>query len=323
MKKILCFKDSLGQYEVHSRRLHNEFIPKLYRFFDFNLYGPKEHEFTSNFVPLVYDKNRSIEDVIREINPDIILVHTYVLNKWLPSLKNVKNIPVIYITGDYCDEYVENFCKFHNIDYMIHRNLYDKDILDYEKIPYVWLPWAATSDFYTTTVDNYLENRINKIVFIGSSQKGYKYYKVRRIALDILEKSNILERKDIVGYIKYPYELKQYIGGLSCTGDTLHTPYGKIFEIMASGTALLTQWFHKQDVLFGKEQCFFTYKDDCSNIVSQANIILNDIDQVKEVTQNALSVINKYHLEHYRLLEFRDILNAFIEGKEVPKRWGT
>ena len=333
MKILLLLNSSLWDGRLHSRRLYVEFIYRLKEYCDFKVYGPNEHKYNSKeTTPIEYNSKINAKDLVNLFNPDVILSHHYhFMKNWIPKdIRTLSNTPVVHFEMDFHFIDNKNWWKDMGFNLVLSRDF----VFSVKGIESVWVPLSADDVFYTDLNTNYIDNRINKVLFIGNNPPEHKYYTVRRLAIKTLKEANLIDDKSFQRlnknneeieslYLEYPHLLKQYRCGLSCAGGVLHSGVGKIYETMASGTALLTQYFQENEILFGKERCFFTYKDDCSDIVSQANIILNDIDQVKEVTQNALSVINKYHLEHYRLLEFRDILNAFIEGKEVPKRWGT
>ena len=90
---------------------------------------------------------------------------------------------------------------------------------------------------------------------------------------------------------------------------------------MASGTVLLTQKFLKDDILFDKDVCVF-YKDDCSDIVDKAKMLMWDIDYSEYIAKNAVECINNNHLSFHRILELCRILDSFYIGEEIPRKWG-
>jgi spore maturation protein CgeB len=116
--------------------------------------------------------------------------------------------------------------------------------------------------------------------------------------------------------------LKEYVGIISDAGSSLHMTLGKVFEAMASGTAVLTPWFYGSDILFGKDKCFFKYREDCTDLKTVAVDMLRDIPKTKSVIDNALNVVRDRHLHKHRILELHDILLAILNKKEVPKKWG-
>lgn len=344
MKILLFVESQYGAILYWHRRAYIDFYRSLgYLSTSFYHYGPNEHLlWGSQVAPLRYNKDHTMDDILKYFNPDIAIVSSWPgVRHWLkPRSPHSRQIPFACISGDYFSV-PDRFKEWHDQwDLLIHRG---NCHLDPERtVPSVWLPQSVNErEFYTDPKKDYLKERINKIAWIGNMSK-FPPYATRKRAIEILKSTELLENIGLIDFDqnshesklkitqeevreiagKYPSMLKQYIGAYTCAGHDLHSTIAKHFEIMGSGTAMLTQTINYSDVLFGKDQCFFTYKDDLSDLIPAAEEILNDHDKVKEVTGNALRVINKYHLHHHRRLEFYNILKAMISGREIPRKWG-
>ena len=343
--KILMFVQSQFGAILHwPRRNYFDFYQSLgYLATSIYQYGPGEQElWGTQIAPLEYDKAHTMDDILKFFNPDVVLLFSWVgVRKWLKSRsKYSRNIPFVCLSGDYFSV-PPKFKGWHDQwDLLIHRgNCHD----DPERtVPSVWLPQALSErEFYTDPERDYLDGRENLIVWVGNTSK-FPHYETRITALKKLRPTGLLKDIGLLNLDQdsrkaklkltvkqtmevteaYPKTLKKYIGAYTCAGHELHSTLAKHFEIMGSGTAMLTQSINLSDVLFGKKQCFFTYKDDLSDLIPMAKEILNDHAKVKKVTENALRVINKYHLHHHRRIEFYDILKAMINGQEIPRKWG-
>lgn len=316
-------------YHKFNDRIIAGFTQKLSKLCELHMYGPNEHERNKEIAPLQYKKEITSKDLVEHFHPDIILFQIYNRKSmsWYP--KDICNVgvPTALIENDHYPliedlaininnvREVIKWYKTSGLSLLIRKHFYE------EKPPInaVWLPPCANEEeFYPNTSIK----RENKISFAGSVDTG-KYYIIRHNALALL-KNNNLTPKDTgkLGAGAYPPYLRKYVGALACGGGPLHTPLSKTFEIILSGTALMSQWLHGTKELFGDKQCFFEYKDDCSNVLEVANKILNDNTMVKEVTSNALERVRKYHTDTERIKDLHGILKALIEGKEVPRRWG-
>ena len=324
--KVLFFFDN---YQKFNSRLYKGLITKLSDFCDFNIYGPKEHESNSKLAPVEYNKKITGKDIIGLFNPDVLLFQIYSPRciSWYPDNICKSGVPSAIITDDHYTRIEElqavdksnivlDWCENSGLTLLINRHFYEENP---SSVQSVWLPPCANeNEFYP---DENIERK-SIIGFAGSSNNGM-YYAVRHKAREILKSRGLLDTNNgKVGADKYPEYLKSHIGMLACAGGVLHTPLSKTFEITLSGTAMMTNWMYESKRLFGDKKCFFTYKDDISDIVDVANTILNDKDMVKEVTSNALEVVREKHTDHIRIMELVDILLSLVEGREVPRVWG-
>lgn len=235
---------------------------------------------------------------------------------WIPDYIYKVDIPKVLIEEDhYTEDGLKSFeCNvlrsYDRFDLIVRRHYYKEK----QNLNSVWWPFAAnTTEFFCDVI-----RRKNLIGFAGSYDSPY--YSIRKKAISILSNKNLLEYYPNVS--NYPEFVRSFRGFLTCAGGYIHTPMSKAFEAMLSGTALLTNSMYNNKILFGNNKCYFEYKDDCSDIVEQANIILHDADQVKEVTANAMGVVKAKHTDEHRIKELYNILKALISGKEIPRIWG-
>jgi len=344
MRILLMVQSEFGALTRWPRRNYFDFYRSLSAFAEFYQYGPNEQKrYGEKAAPLEYSKKHSMEDIMKELKPDIVIVWNWpVPKKWLPPRgrgKYSRQIPFLGLTGDYFSVPTKDRVWFDQWDLLLTRGA-GVDVSE-RKIPSVWLPQAVDEkEFFTDPASDYLKNREKKIVWIGNTSK-FPYYETRIAGLEKLRPTGLLKDIGLLGgkysakdkeYVKekkvklmtepYAAKLKEYVGAFSCAGGTLHSTLAKHFEIMGSGTAMLCQHIKDFDVLFGKKQCYFTYEDDLSDLIPKAEEIINDHDKVEEVTRNALTVINANHLHYHRRIELFEILKALISGGEIPKRWG-
>jgi len=285
---------------------------------EFMVYGPGED---SKVSPVEYDEKITAKDLLDLTHPDVLLFLFYSPRSydWVPKDICKLSIPSVIVEEDHYivgrDDSVFDWYKEMNFSLLVRRHYYD------EKAPMssVWLPFSANEWEFEPT-DGV---RLNKIGFAGSWRSSQPAYDIRRKAISVLVESGQLDKK--YGRIwgkEYTNYLQEHIGCLACTGGFLHTPLAKTFEIPLCGTAMLTNRMEEEKLLWGKDKCYFEYKDDMSDIVDVANVILNDKDQVAEVTANALREVRAKHTDEKRLIEFENILEGLIAGKEIPRIWG-
>lgn len=299
-------------YNSYDNRTRIDFIKKLSNFKDVKLYCLK-----------TIDCKQLEKSMIK---PDILffIMHEPTIRTNWPNELFELSIPTVILEEDhyeskfdglvYADKMVLNWYKEKKISLLLRRHCYN------EKAPVesVWLPFSANEEEYYNI---YIDTQESKIGFAGSHQSTQIYYDVRRLAIQKLIESNLLDShygKIYNGYIKY---LMSHIGCLACTGGILHTCLAKTFEIPLSGSALLTNHMDHSKLLWGDNQCFFEYKDDCSNIVELAKLILTNNKDVQEVRKNGLYRVLKYHTDYHRIVELYEILKALVEGKNIPRKW--
>ncbi len=276
-------------------------------------------------------------DLMAEYSPDVIIIYGHATGI-VPHLRGIHCAKVAIVT-DFCyllpnktlmNEYVE--C---GIDIMFQRGTYDPD-LDYP-VPQVYWPFSANpEEFYPGN-----GVRQNKIGFAGSL--GNPVYDQRRIAGTALSRAGLFSvckgcHKGADPHGIYPEFLRRRVAGLTSTqmdhipsirpgdpkpADLPPTPRAKTFEMMASGTAVLTPPFYAQGNIFSeaREICFW-YKRDCSDVVRVAQEILNDTDRTREVALAGYDHFLEYHTDGIRIKELYSHLVRLVEGKPIERRWG-
>lgn len=190
-------------------------------------------------------------------------------------------------------------------------------------VPSVWLPFSASEEFYP---DNTIRQK--KVGFAGA----YKHkgiigeanigYEQRVKAMEILGEINLLEHcktcRTLKGSIElYPQFLRSVRAALTSAEN--RSPYGKVFEIMASGTVLLTPDFDHKHALFGSKETFVEF--DYDNLVEKTMRIMEDDEWADQIVSNARWVINRYHTREKRIKELNEHLNNLIAGKPIIHRW--
>lgn len=308
-------------YRTVDYRTRLGLFSKLSEYFNFNIYGPKEHEINSIVAPLQFDERITLQDLCNYFRPDIIIIPLYApkpIMYLIPKKINRLSIPVVIIEEDHYTkerdpENVLQWYKDVDVNLVIRRHFY-KEKYDFES---VWLPFCASDkEFFP---DRFVERITDKIGFAGS-YKDNPDYEIRKLALKTLDKADLIEKPYGKIMDRYPYYLRCFKAMLTCAGGTIHTPMAKFFEIGLSGTAILTNSMYEDKLLFGDKQCYFEYKDDCSNLIEIAKFILNE--DVSEVVHNCIEIIKEKHTDDKRLIELVNILSSLYEGKEIPRIWG-
>ncbi len=312
-------------YRKGDDRTRVDFFKKLRRLCNFYICGPKEYELDPNFAPLKYTPKLMYADLIKEFKADLFIMLLYsvdAINFEMDPIGNI-GVPFIVIGEDHyrpestIGEKVLNWYKEKQFHLILRRHCYPEK---YQLPNSVWFPFSGNEEEFF--IDNTIEKK-NSIGFAGS-WKGNEYYDIRYKALQILLYTHLLdtERNGRIWGKEYITYMQSHIGCLSCSGGSIHTPLAKTFEIPMCGSALLTNHIDHSDLLFGNKQCYFEYKDNCSDIIDKANTILHDHDYVNEVVNNMNEQINLKHTDSKRLLEFYNIAEALVAGKTIPRIWG-
>jgi len=312
------------------------FINGLGKYCDLVVYGKRNIRFDHTAKKVEYNKkNDDVINVIKREKPDILLVgKTKRIESIEESLGDI--VPTVIIEQEFIGRnnskngLVARMSKKHNISALIVRG-YHPEALNIVDCPVYWLPFAANEqEFYTELVDH--SDRIPKIFFMGHAagdmkRRKNRFYRVRTKALFKLKEAGLLPppyRKRYTSTRRkvYLYHIRKYYGGLSCAFGPLKQIPLKSFEIMATGTALLTQEIRPEikEQLFGNEQHYFVYKDDCSDVVDVADELLTNHSLRKEVCSRALHTINMRHLHKHRVLELWQMLDSVVRGKEYKSQ---
>jgi hypothetical protein len=351
--KVLLIK-SIKFNLVHSR-LGDRFLLKLNDLCDLTIYGSNPKELKDRMSDEEFKKLKLVEhhnDYIMEDildlcgMPDVILLHQHInASAMIPSDFAESRIPKALMLFDtYINEdnnanlKKAKFTEEQNIDLVIRRgcrSFYDEDLW---LVPSVWLPFSVREEnYYTDPATRYLYGRRNKVTFVGGGYESRnKLYVSLKKAVNTLKEArfeeddvpldqftSIFTYQGIVGVGAYPNALKTCVAALSYSFEQYKGHPAKLFELMGSGTAVLTTSFSNKKELFGEEDCFWEFSNNCHDLVNVAKRVLdpNERKDLYRVTNNALRVINSRHLDKHRIVELLEILEALASGSQIPQFW--
>lgn len=339
MKVLLI--DSIKFNKVHSR-LGCRFLLKLNDYCDLTIYGSDANEIKNEigdkefkkYHIVEHENNIDIDEVIGRCGkPDVILMHQQnTARALLPNGFKDCKIPKAIL---YFDTYIyENhrgnviktkFVVDNNIDLVIRRgcrSFYNTEIW---KIPSVWLPFSVREEnYFTDPQTRYLYGRRNKITFVGGGyESSNELYETLKKGINILKQEGLISYQGKVGVNAYPQAIKTYVAAMCYSFEWYKGHPAKLFELMGSGTGVLTTSFSNKEALFGDKEVCWTFEGNCSNLMQQVKRI-TDPKERKDLyyrTRNALEVINERHLDKHRLIELTNILKALAGGEQIPSQW--
>jgi len=322
---ILWLYGSINKWDDINHWYHLDFARILAKKHNVNLdvYGYRMHEKHPDIAKIPFNPKMTGLDLKKQFDFDVIIMD----NKnrfysspgkretlWLkPSFFNeLNNVPKIMLEGDYHlhfkhpDE--KSWYSDRKVDLMLVRHY---SSLSYHKdysLPIKWFPCSVDTNIFKP---NEAITRENKICLIGGY--GVNFYIYRNLAGKILEPTNLIKiyKGRLLGD-KYPLCLQSYLSHISGS-STRFISAAKMFEIMASGSVLLTDegYDYGLQELF-PENSYCTYKRDCSDVIVKAKQIINDTDYRNFTIKNALKVITEKHTHEKRAEELIDIItNSF------------
>lgn len=232
---------------------------------------------------------------------------------WLKPefFKGLDNIPKIFLEGDYHlhfhmnrpDE--KNWYRDRKVDLLLVRHL---SALNYHKdnsIPIQWFPCSVNEKIFKP---DFNKQRKEKICLI--SGYGINYYKYRNTAGKILESKKLIDiyPKRFIGK-DYIDNLQTYICHLSGSSIRAITP-AKMFEIMASGSVLLTDEGEEYGLkeLFPNDSYATYNKKTYYDLIPKAKEIVVDKDYRNHLIQKALKCIKSQHTHEIRAQELLNII---------------
>jgi len=255
-----------------------------------------------------YNSHKLMVDLKKEFDYDIIILDCWnraytdvnIKKLWIPNDFASINVPKIVIEGDYHNIKNPKWYMDFNFNAIFHRHKTNveranKDI----PIKNIWLPISIDTNIFKPNPNIV---RTNKICAVGEFDA--KVYEYRKRVYKILNQQNLIERKSLLREEKYIICLQSYISHLSCS-SIYDLNIAKMFEIMASGSVLLTDECKNSGIaeLF-PENSYCTYQRDCTNLINKAQKIINEPSYRKFIIANAIECINKRHTHKIRAKQF-------------------
>lgn len=339
MLKVLLIKNIKFNL-VHSR-IGDRFLLKLNDICDLTIYGSSTNELKGSLSPEIFEKLHLVEhrneykmkDMLNACGtPDVILLHQHGNAKALiPNGFADSDIPKALMLFDtYIDEGNPrnrpkvNFVNDNKIDLVIRRGCKSFYPGDWD-VPSVWLPFSVREEnFYTDPTTRYLYDRKNIVTFVGGGHESKnRLYESLKKAVNLLKQEGLIFYQGIVGVDAYPNAIKTCVAALSYSFEEYKGHPAKLFELMGSGTAVITTPFTNKIELFGEEDCCWEFDNHCNSLVDVVKRVLdpNERQDLYRVTRNALRAINNRHLDVHRIEELYYILEALAEGSEIPHTW--
>lgn len=221
----------------YNDHLHVDFFLKAFRDHGFEVvvYGPKAH-LRGGSAPIEFDSERSIDSVVKALNPDLYFTMVPRRNTWCTHHKITLDIPKVMYEPDF--HYAEDGSHYHGGELLIVRA--SNAVKHAQSLPgggdikrIEWLPFS----FDETKIPKHADPDSPLVAFAGADQ--HAPYPVRAEALDALSKASLLDRHQ--GYFNlnsYFYFLSTHRFGLTCSSKW-HLEHAKHVEIPACGAILL------------------------------------------------------------------------------------
>ncbi len=310
--------------------LHMKFAETLAQDSQFELfaYGPGLEECNPQLTPIHYRPDLTIEDLYRELKFDVVILNTksrmfFYYNPhnddardcWVPKgFDRFNNAPKIVIEEDYHYEKNDLWYQELRINLILQRHYASS--LRQEIVPMKWFPFSVDPSIFKPS----FSERINRICIAGSVNGAYPE---RVLASEILKKHDLIDifsSKQMIGQ-KYVECLQQYVCHLSGSSRYHITP-AKMFEIMASGSVLLTNEEKDLPLIFD-DGSYVTYRTDLSNtensLLEKARRILTDFNYRESVVRKAHDCIKRRHTHSTRIRELKQIIENLQYGMNLTK----
>lgn len=307
MRIVLITKEDKN---TTSPRLNEYFLQRIGEFKDVKLMTVMAYNHKKQKI------NISAKKVLRRYRPDVVICHAHsnVLDGYFKPFKDQLKIMIAVDFWKIIQQNKLDWYHNNNFDLTIHRHILSN--IKNVNTETVWLPFSANHlEFYPQKL------KLPYIGFAGSCMSPV--YEERRRSIHYLDEHGLIvynrRNRGVIRYKNnYSKFLRTFKGNL-CSSE-LDSPYGKLFEIMASGSIPLIPKFNGKEQLF-KNDTMVHYKKDCSDIQEQASTILNDDDFRKELTINAYNNYINHHTDDHRINELYNIIKAKYQGNKVPKIW--
>ena len=285
-------------------------------------YGWNLDKMWKELTPIPFDIKITGKDIKKEFNFDVIIINNknrFFINPlkrkttgWLSDnfFDGLLNIPKIILEGDYHQHrrgYIsEDFLEKVGIDLILHRHLANVKLAqkDFPNIKSGWLPCSVDNTIFKP---NYSITREKKICLIGGWSP--KVYTHRNLAGSFLLPTGLLKqyKQRLLGQ-DYVNCLQSYIGHINGSSKFDLTT-AKMFEIMASGSVLLTDKSNEYGLkeLFVNDS-YCVYERNGLDIVEKSKLILNDKFYRNHIIKRAIKCIKERHTHEIRAGELIEII---------------
>jgi hypothetical protein len=281
--------------------------------YDIVAYGPGIHEVYPDIAPLAYVENTRWDSLLDILKPDVCILNTKsrmfehysphtgsALGCILPiGFETSKRIPKVMIEEDAHYEKNGKWYQEVGIDLLLQRH-YSQSLRDWG-VKTLWHPFSVDETIFCPDDCQ----RTNKVCFSGHITSPYPE---RRRFCDLLKNQNLIdvfEHKEKINE-KYIKCLQEYVAHLS-TASIYDITAAKNFEIMSSGSILITPKFSGIDLLF-PEDSYCEINLDGSDIVEKVRKILPGFEYRKNIVDNGLRCIKERHTNKVRTKELIEIL---------------
>jgi hypothetical protein len=311
--RILWFYKYIKSYDFDNW-LHMKYVEKLAQHPGVTLmaYGPDLHHCNPELVPVHYRPDMDMFELFWQLKPDVIICNTksrmfmyYSPHQkreeglWLPkNFVAFEKVPKIMIEEDY--HYEENDNWYHDLGFNLILQRHWGSAQRQHRCPMRWFPFSVDTKVFCPPKDPN-HKRVKKICMAGSVNGAYPE---RQVACRILRKAHLLDefsRKEMIGQ-KYVDCLRNYVCHLSGASQYKITP-AKMFEIMASGSILLTNENEDLHLLFDRA-AYVTYRSDYSRVDIELIRIVRRIienDQHRQTIIDAgMRCIRENHTHEHR-----------------------
>jgi len=313
--KILWIYKYVANYNI-DKWFHLEYVRWMKNNgYDIVVYGPSiQHEY-KDLIEIPYNPEISWDTLLHKIKPTVAILNTKsrMFEHYSPHTKEArgcilpngfassKAIPKIMIEEDAHYESDGKWYQEQGIDLILQRH-YSQSLRDWG-IKTLWLPFSVDASVFKPEHCN----KIRKICFTGHITNPYPE---RRFICDALKQADcidIFENRQKVndGYIKC---LQSYVAHLS-TGSAFDICAAKNFEIMSSGSVLVTTPFSGLSSLF-PDDCYINIKLNGSNAVEKVYNLLQNDALIYEVSTNGRKCILNRHTNRHRTEELVNIINT-------------
>jgi len=286
--------------------------------YDIVAYGPGIHEVYPDIALLDYRSNHTWGFILDTLKPDVCILNTKsrMFDYYSPHTNvatgcilpvgfcDSKRIPKIVIEEDAHYEKDGKWYQEVGINLLLQRH-YSQSLRDWG-VKTLWHPFSVDENIFCPGGKN-ISQRIKKVCFAGHITVPYPE---RRRLCDSLKAHNLIdvfEHKEKINE-KYIKCLQDYVAHLS-TASIYDITAAKNFEIMSSGSILMTPKFSGIDLLF-PEDTYCSLELDGSDILEKVFKILNDPDYVRVTTDKALKCIKSKHTNRVRTKELLKTLET-------------